>query len=109
MQPNWNVIHCLTRACSSGDWPRMLVLLCRCSQTGMFPILSHLNSKTNILGQSPLEQALVRQWITFQFGCIDKHDRKDTEVQLRKLNESLKNKGFIAGNTLTAADVLLYH
>ena len=33
---------------------------------GMFPILSHLNSKTNILGQSPLEQALVRQWITFQ-------------------------------------------
>ena len=33
---------------------------------GMFPILSHLNSKTNIMGQSPLEQALVRQWITFQ-------------------------------------------
>ena len=33
---------------------------------GLFPILSHLNSKTNILGQSPLEQALVRQWITFQ-------------------------------------------
>ena len=33
---------------------------------GMFPILSHLNSKTNILGQAPLEQALVRQWITFQ-------------------------------------------
>ena len=35
---------------------------------GMFPILSHLNSKTIILGQSPLEQVLVRQWITFQVG-----------------------------------------
>ena len=33
---------------------------------GMFPILSHLNTKTAILGESPLEQALVRQWVTFQ-------------------------------------------
>ena len=33
---------------------------------GVFPILAHLNTKTNILGESALEQALVRQWITFQ-------------------------------------------
>ena len=37
------------------------------------------------------------------------NDKKETEGQLRKLNGSLKNKGFIAGHTLTAADVLLYH
>ena len=33
---------------------------------GMMPILSHLNTKQTILGTSPLERALVRQWITFQ-------------------------------------------
>ena len=33
---------------------------------GMFPILAHLHTKANILGQSPLEKALVRQWISFQ-------------------------------------------
>ena len=47
--------------------------------------------------------------IFLQFGCIDINDKKETEGQLRKLNESLRNKCFIAGNTLTAADVLLYH
>ena len=43
---------------------------------GMFPILAHLNSKTNILGQSPLEQALVRQWITFQVSLVSLNLRK---------------------------------
>merc|ERR1712203_541895 len=28
------------------------------------------------LGDSPLERSLVRQWITFQFGCLDLADKK---------------------------------
>ena len=33
------------------------------------PIVSHLGSKDpSLLGNSPLERSLVRQWITFQVG-----------------------------------------
>ena len=33
---------------------------------GAMPILCHLDGKLNILGVSPLQRALVRQWVTFQ-------------------------------------------
>ena len=33
---------------------------------GAMPILTHLDSKQNILGVSDLQRALVRQWVTFQ-------------------------------------------
>ena len=33
------------------------------------PIVSHLGSKEpSLLGESPVEKALVRQWVTFQVG-----------------------------------------
>eukprot|EP00092_Neocalanus_flemingeri_P010045 GFUD01010826.1.p1 GENE.GFUD01010826.1~~GFUD01010826.1.p1 ORF type:complete len:165 (-),score=40.01 GFUD01010826.1:136-630(-) len=77
---------------------------------GVMPILSHLKSKSDkILGTSNLEKALVRQWIQFQFGCLDLSDKKDTDLQFRKLNENLSNKSFLGGENLTAADVLLFH
>ena len=44
---------------------------------GVFPILAHLNTKTNILGESALEQALVRQWITFQVQSDQSHLPRD--------------------------------
>jgi len=77
---------------------------------GVLPILSHLKTKNeNILGSTNLEKALVRQWVQFQFGCLDLSDKKDTDLQLRKLNENLANKSYLAGESLTAADVLLFH
>lgn len=77
---------------------------------GVLPILSHLKTKSeNILGTSNLEKALVRQWVQFQFGCLDTSDKKDRDLQFRKLNENLSNKSFLAGESLTAADVLLFH
>ena len=40
---------------------------------------------------------------------MDTSDRRETETQLRTLNESLRTKSYICGDSLTAADVLLYH
>jgi len=77
---------------------------------GVMPILSHLKTKNEtILGTSNLEKALVRQWIQFQFGCLTLGDKKETDLQFKKLNENLSNKSFLAGENLTAADVLLFH
>ena len=59
-------------------------------------------------GEGTLEKALARQWIQFQAG-LDLADRREAELQLRKINESLAGRSFLAGLSLTAADVLLYH
>lgn len=33
---------------------------------GAGPILAHLDTKLSMLGSSPLQRALVRQWVSFQ-------------------------------------------
>ena len=33
---------------------------------GMMPILRHLNTKQSMLGETALQKALVRQWISYQ-------------------------------------------
>ena len=38
---------------------------------GTMPILSHLHTKHSMLGETPLERALVRQWIGFQVNYIN--------------------------------------
>ena len=57
-------------------------------------------------GEGTLEKALARQWIQFQ-ASLDLGERK--EAELRKINDSLAGRPFLAGLRLTAADVLLYH
>ena len=37
---------------------------------GAGPILAHLDTKLSMLGSSPLQRALVRQWVSFQVGGI---------------------------------------
>ena len=44
-----------------------------------------------------------------QCGCIEPADRKEKEVHLRRVNDHLGRHSFLAGEALTAADVLLYH
>lgn len=93
---------------SKDDTPSLVVN--KLEIKGLLPILSQLNTLSgNIMGSSNLEKSLVRQWIQFQFGCLDLSDRKITEAQFRKLNENLCNKTFLAGENFTVADVLLYH
>merc|ERR1712083_140897 len=59
---------------------------------GVMPIVSHLGSKEpSLLGESPVEKALVRQWVTFQ------------------VDSSLENSTYLAGEQKTAADILLFH
>ena len=38
---------------------------------GMMPILSHLNTKQSMLGETALQRALVRQWISYQVMIND--------------------------------------
>ena len=77
---------------------------------GILPILSHLKSKKEgLLGYNNMEKALVRQWIQYQMSCIDLTDRKEMNTHLRKLDENLLDKMFVAGDNLTAADILLFH
>ena len=40
---------------------------------------------------------------------MDTNDKRETEAQLRTVNESLRTKSYVCGDCLTAADVLLYH
>ena len=75
--------------------------------------MAYLNSKTSrpLLGEDPLEIALARQWVVFQTDCLDvgAGDKRELYSQLRRVNENLANKSFLAGDQLTAADVLLFH
>jgi len=74
------------------------------------PIVSHLGSKDpSLLGNSPLERSLVRQWITFQFGCLDLADKRELWRHLRSVDSCLENSTFLAGEQKTAADILLFH
>jgi len=76
---------------------------------GVMPILAHLNTKdSSLLGSSPLEAALVRQWVTLQFGCL-RGEAREWRAHLRTLDAALERSSFLAGERLTAADVLLYH
>jgi len=77
---------------------------------GVMPIVSHLGSKEpSLLGDSTLEKALVRQWVNFQFGCLDLADRRELWRQLRSVDSCLENSTFLAGEQKTAADILLFH
>merc|ERR1719147_708471 len=44
---------------------------------GVMPILAHLDTKLSVLGTTLLERALVKQWVTFQFSCMDSADKKE--------------------------------
>jgi glutathione S-transferase len=74
------------------------------------PILTHLATKAEaILGSTPLERALVRQWVAFQFGCLDLEDKKELDLHFKRLDSALETSSYLAGETQTAADVLLFH
>lgn len=77
---------------------------------GVMPILAHLATKADtILGTTNLERALVRQWVQFQFGCLDLNEKKELNLNFKKLNAALETSTYLAGERQTAADVLLYH
>ena len=69
----------------------------------------HPCTKEPLLGSGPLERALVRQWVLYLTGCIEPADRKEKLTLLRRVNEHLATSSHLAGASLTAADVLMFH
>ena len=50
------------------------------------PIVSHLGSKEpSLLGESPVEKALVRQWVTFQVGENNRIQKKYYKGKTRRM------------------------
>ena len=47
--------------------------------------------------------------ILLQYESIDLADKKEKETLLRKINDHLHCHSYLAGENVTAADVLLYH
>ena len=44
-----------------------------------------------------------------QYESIDIADKKEKEIFLRRINDHLHSHSYLAGDNVTAADVLLYH
>jgi len=79
---------------------------------GMMPILAHLHQDGNtaVLGETVAESCMARQWIQFKVFLLDTSDRKETLLScLSQLNQCLSSNVYLAGNSLTAADVVIYH
>ena len=57
-----------------------------------------------------LKNTLILKVIfVFQFSCMDSADKKEIEQHFKKLNEHLCRQSYLAGDKITAADVLLFH
>ncbi|XP_038666149.1 eukaryotic translation elongation factor 1 epsilon-1 [Scyliorhinus canicula] len=80
---------------------------------GLTTIASHLvkvAKKEALLGSTAEESAIVQQWLEYRITQIDRcNSQEDTRVVLKELNCYLEDKVYLAGNSLTLADIMVYN
>lgn len=83
------------------------------SLMGLSTIATHLVKQANkehLLGSTAEEKAIVQQWLEFRVTRVDGHSSKeDTQTLLKDLNSYLEDKVYLAGHSITLADILLYY
>ncbi|XP_055451094.1 eukaryotic translation elongation factor 1 epsilon-1 isoform X2 [Psammomys obesus] len=83
------------------------------SLMGLSTIATHLvkqAKKEHLLGSTAEEKAVVQQWLEFRVTRVDGHSSKEeTHTLLKDLNSYLEDKVYLAGHSITLADILLYY
>uniref|UniRef100_A0A8C9L892 Eukaryotic translation elongation factor 1 epsilon-1 n=1 Tax=Pavo cristatus TaxID=9049 RepID=A0A8C9L892_PAVCR len=81
--------------------------------TGLITIASYLvkqAKKEQLLGSSAEEKAVVHQWLEYRVTQVGRQSsREDTRTVLKDLNAHLEDKVYLAGNSFTLADILMYY
>ncbi|KAM9436311.1 eukaryotic translation elongation factor 1 epsilon-1 [Clarias gariepinus] len=82
------------------------------SLVGLATISSHLvreAKKRELLGDSPEQRAVVQQWLEYRLTRLDNCSKDEFKIILRELNQHLVDKVYLAGNSITLADALMYY
>ncbi|XP_035416167.1 eukaryotic translation elongation factor 1 epsilon-1 [Cygnus olor] len=81
--------------------------------TGLITIAAHLvkqAKKEQLLGSTAEEKAVVQQWLEYRVTQVDRcSSKEDTRTILKDLNTHLEDKVYLAGNSFTLADILMYY
>uniref|UniRef100_A0A8B9KL03 Eukaryotic translation elongation factor 1 epsilon 1 n=1 Tax=Astyanax mexicanus TaxID=7994 RepID=A0A8B9KL03_ASTMX len=65
--------------------------------------------KTELLGNTAEQRAVVQQWLEYRVTRLDSRTKDEVKVILKELNHYLEDKVYLAGNSFTLADVLMYY
>ncbi|KAL7840910.1 hypothetical protein AOLI_G00262330 [Acnodon oligacanthus] len=79
---------------------------------GLVTIASHLvheAKRTELLGSSAEQRAVVQQWLEYRVTRLDSCSKDEVKVILKELNQYLEDKVYLAGNSFTLADALMYY
>ncbi|XP_020385235.1 eukaryotic translation elongation factor 1 epsilon-1 [Rhincodon typus] len=80
---------------------------------GLTTIASHLvkvAKKEALLGNTAEKSAIVQQWLEYRITRIDScNSQEDRRMTLKELNCYLEDKVYLAGNSLTLADIMVYN
>ncbi|XP_072907050.1 eukaryotic translation elongation factor 1 epsilon-1 isoform X2 [Hemitrygon akajei] len=80
---------------------------------GLTTIASHLvkaAKKEELLGTTPEKCAVVQQWLEYRVIQVDNcTTQDDKKIILKDLNCYLEDKVYLAGNSFTLADIMLYN
>ncbi|XP_068787995.1 eukaryotic translation elongation factor 1 epsilon-1 [Struthio camelus] len=83
------------------------------SLIGLITIAAHLvkqAKKEELLGSTAEEKAVVQQWLEYRVTRVDgRSSKEDTRIILKDLNTYLEDKVYLAGNSFTLADILMYY
>uniref|UniRef100_A0A8C5LRN8 Eukaryotic translation elongation factor 1 epsilon-1 n=1 Tax=Leptobrachium leishanense TaxID=445787 RepID=A0A8C5LRN8_9ANUR len=83
------------------------------SLAGLATIVSYLAKEAKreeLLGASIEEKAIVQQWLEYRITRIDRlSSKEDIRRILEDLISYLEDKVYLAGNTITLADILIYY
>ncbi|XP_013797179.1 eukaryotic translation elongation factor 1 epsilon-1 isoform X1 [Apteryx mantelli] len=83
------------------------------SLIGLITVAAHLvkqAKKEQLLGSTAEEKAVVQQWLEYRVTRVDGcSSEEDTRIILKDLNAYLEDKVYLAGNSFTLADILMYY
>ncbi|XP_067887089.1 eukaryotic translation elongation factor 1 epsilon-1 [Heterodontus francisci] len=83
------------------------------SLVGLTTIASHLvkvAKKEALLGSTAEKSAIIQQWLEYRITQIDRcNSQEDTRMILKELNCYLEDKVYMAGNSFTLADIMVYN
>ncbi|XP_064409485.1 eukaryotic translation elongation factor 1 epsilon-1 [Latimeria chalumnae] len=83
------------------------------SLVGLTTIAAHLVKQAKwdqLLGSSAEEKAVVQQWLEYRVTRLDGQTSKENlGTILKDLNRYLEDKVYLAGNSFTLADILMYY
>ncbi|XP_060756887.1 eukaryotic translation elongation factor 1 epsilon-1 isoform X1 [Neoarius graeffei] len=82
------------------------------SLVGLATISSHLvheAKKRELLGDSAEQRAVVQQWLEYRLTRLDNCSKDEVKIILKELNQYLVDKVYLAGNSITLADTLVYN